>query len=191
MTFRLAGLAVFATAAAFVAAAHAEDTTPLSEARAAVKGLAENLKPALVAALESGGPVAAIDACRQAAPTIAAEQSAAHGLRVGRTALKVRNVANEPDAWEVKVLEDFAAKMKAGAAPATLEVSETVAVGGEKYFRYMKAIPMEAKPCALCHGTEVKAEVAAEIAKRYPQDKAVGFVPGELRGAFTVTKVLK
>jgi len=180
----LASIAMFGTADAQDAGAN---TAELAKARAAIKGLAENLKPTLVEALKSGGPVAAIEACQAAAPGIADAQSAAHGAKVGRTALLVRNPANAPDAWERKVLESFAAKIDAGANPDTVDFGETIEAGGRKQFRYMKAIPMAAEPCMLCHGGELKPEIAAEIAKRYPQDKAVGFVPGKLRGAFTVT----
>jgi hypothetical protein len=169
-----------------VLAQDAADAARLAKARGAIKGLAENLKPALVNALKSGGPVAAIEACQGAAPGIAAEQSTAHGLTVGRTALLVRNPANAPDAWEEKVLAKFAAAIDGGADPDKVDFGETVEVGGRKTFRYMKAIPMAAEPCMACHGPELKPEIAAEIAKRYPQDKAVGFTPGKLRGAFTV-----
>ncbi len=181
--------AVFA--AGSPAIAETPDAALVAEARAAVKGLGESLKPALVGALKTGGPVAAIETCQQAAPTIASEQSTAHGLKVARTALRVRNEGNAPDAFERKVLEDFAAKMKAGADPAALDHAEIVQVGGEKHFRYMKAIPMAAEPCMMCHGTDLKPEIKAELGKRYPHDQATGFTPGELRGAFTVTKVLK
>lgn len=171
-------------------AATAQDAGPnaaeLAKARGAIKGLAENLRSTLVNALKSSGPVAAIEACQAAAPGIASEQSAAHGATVARTALLVRNPANAPDAWERKVLESFAAKIDAGANPDTVDFGEMVEEGGRKTFRYMKAIPMAAEPCMACHGTELKPEIAAEIAKRYPQDKAVGFTPGKLRGAFTV-----
>jgi len=52
----------------------------------------------------------------------------------------------------------------------------------------MKAIPLAKKPCATCHGTNVDPDLRAEILKRYPQDEAVGFEPGEIRGAFTLSR---
>jgi hypothetical protein len=189
MIRRLVATTIFASAA-LTGAAVAQDAGPnageFAKARAAVKGLAENLQPTLVNALKTGGPVAAIQACQGIAPDVAAAQSTAHGLSVGRTALLVRNPANAPDALERKVLESFAAKLDAGANPAAVDFGEVVEEGGRKSFRYMKAIPMAAEPCMLCHGPELKPEIAAEITKRYPQDKAVGFTPGKLRGAFTV-----
>ncbi len=95
-------------------------------ARAASKELGEALKAQLVAALKSGGAIAALSVCNTAAPSIAANLSQQHDMQVGRTALKVRNTANAPDAFETRVLEDFAKKMAAGADPATLEYAETV-----------------------------------------------------------------
>jgi cytochrome c553 len=62
---------------------------------------------------------------------------------------------------------------------------------GVATFRYMKAIPMAAQPCAACHGTDVKPDVLAEIEKLYPQDEATGFKPGELRGAFSIKQSLQ
>ena len=109
---------------------------------------------------------------------------------MGRTALKVRNPKNAPDAFERRVLEDFVAKVAAGADPAQLEHYEAVTEDGERLFRYMKAIPMAAEPCAVCHGGALAADLKTEIEKLYPQDQATGFEPGELRGAFTVTEKL-
>lgn len=165
--------------------------TQVSAARAASKELGEALKSQLVAALKSGGAIAALSVCNTVAPSIAANISKQHSMEVGRTALKVRNTANAPDAFETRVLEDFANRIAAGADPATLEYSETVTENGGSTFRYMKAIPMAAEPCAACHGTDVKPDVKAAVDQLYPQDQATGFKPGELRGAFTIKQAVK
>lgn len=177
-------------------AARAQDATPadaasLAAARAAAKGLGETLKAQLVAAIKAGGPVAAVGVCRSIAPAIAEDQSQAHAVKVGRTALKVRNPANAPDAFERRVLEDFVRKINAGADPASLEHAETVTQNGESVFRYMKAIPTAAEPCLTCHGSNLEPALKAEIQRLYPDDQATGFDPGELRGAFTVTQKRK
>lgn len=169
----------------------AADAASLTTARAAVKGLGETLKTQLVAAIKAGGPVSAVSVCRTIAPEIAEDQSRAHGVSVGRTALKVRNPANAPDAFERRVLEDFVRKIDAGADPAKLEYTETVVAGGEKVFRYMKAIPTTAEPCLTCHGPNLEPALRAEILRLYPNDQATGFAAGSLRGAFTVTQKLK
>ena len=38
----------------------------------------------------------------------------------------------------------------------------------------------------MCHGKAIAEEVAQQIAELYPEDRAVGFRPGELRGVFWV-----
>jgi hypothetical protein len=122
---------------------------------------------------------------------MAEASSKAMGLKVGRTALKVRNPANAPDAFETRVLEDFVAKIAAGGDPAKLEHAETVTENGQKLFRYMKAIPTAAVPCLTCHGSDLAPDLKAEIDKLYPSDQATGFKAGDLRGAFTVTEELE
>lgn len=163
----------------------------LAKARTAIAGLGEGLKKELMAAMRSGGPVAAVQVCKTVAPALADASSKATGLEVGRTALKVRNPANGPDAFETRILEEFLTKIAAGADPATLEHAETVEDNGKKLFRYMKAIPTVAEPCLACHGSNLSPELKAEIDKLYPEDQATGFKAGELRGAFTVTETLE
>lgn len=163
----------------------------IAAARSAAKELGTNLKAELVAALEAGGPSTALGVCRTVAPSIAENASKAHGLKVGRTALKVRNPDNAPDAFEQRVLKEFVEKIAAGSNPDALEHAEIVSEGGVKEFRYMKAIPTAAKPCLACHGANVAPELKAQILDLYPEDQATGFKAGELRGAFTVRKVLE
>lgn len=158
----------------------------IARARGAVKQLSETLKGKLMAAMSEGGPVAAIPVCQIAAPGVAQDVGAANALGIRRTSLKVRNPANAPEDWERAVLEDFAAKMAAGADPATLEAISTGTADGTPELRYMKAIPMAEAPCAACHGGAIAPAVLEAIAKLYPEDQATGFKPGELRGAFSV-----
>lgn len=159
----------------------------IAKAREAIKGLGENLRDKLVGAMQSGGPVAALDVCKVEAPKIAAERSAAAGMDVGRTALKVRNPDNAPSATERKVLEDFAKQIAGGADAAKLEHAAIVEEGGKKTFLYMKPIMTAGKPCLACHGSELEPAVAAKIKELYPKDQATGFAAGDLRGAFVVT----
>ncbi|AHB48078.1 cytochrome C [Hyphomicrobium nitrativorans NL23] len=163
----------------------------LAAARAAAKDLGENLRSELIAALKAGGPSAALGVCRTVAPSIAENASKTHDLTVGRTALKVRNPDNTPDAFERRVLADFVRKAAAGSDPATLEHAEIATENGKSTFRYMKAIPTAAEPCLVCHGSNIEASLKAEILELYPSDEATGFVAGELRGAFTVRRQIR
>lgn len=147
--------------------------------------LGKELKGELSAAVEKGGPVAAIDVCHTRAPAIAARLSAQSGARVGRTALKVRNAANAPDDLQRAVLEQFASDMAAGRVEGPLEAAFEIKREGGIERHYLRAIPTEAL-CLTCHGETLAPELAAAIARDYPDDQATGFKLGELRGAFRV-----
>jgi hypothetical protein len=170
--------------------AHADDMQDRTAAsRAAVKEFAGTLQGEMQAAMQAGGPVKAIDVCREKAPAIAADISKAKGWRVARTSLKTRNAKNAPDAWETKVLLDFDKRKAAGEDPAKLEYSEMVMHSGKHEFRYMKAILIaEGAPCLACHGSSIAPDVAAKLKSLYPDDKASGYKTGDVRGAFSVSQ---
>jgi hypothetical protein len=147
--------------------------------------LGTELKAELGAAIQKGGPVAAIDVCHTRAPAIAARLSAESGARVGRTALKLRNSANAPDDLQRAVLEQFADDLASGRVEGPLEAAFEIKREGGIERHYLRAIPTDAV-CLTCHGQTVAPELAAAIARDYPGDQATGFREGELRGAFSV-----
>jgi hypothetical protein len=157
------------------------------EARAKVKVFAQQLKGTLKQELSSQVPVSAVQVCSTEAPKIAAmnrnDTKSDGQWQVSRTALKVRNPNNVPDQWEKAVLLQFEQALAAGLNPAALEHAELI--DGE--FRYMKAIPT-GEVCLACHGGSLAPAVKAAIDQAYPQDQAVGFSVGQLRGAFSVIR---
>ncbi len=161
----------------------------IADARATIKLFAARLQGELKGALNSVGAGGAIGVCNVAAPEIAAQTSRQSAWTVGRTALRLRNPSNAPDAWERRVLEDFVRRKEAGANPAELERYEIVENQGRRELRYMKAIAT-AKLCLACHGGAVEPALLAEIRKRYPEDRATGFREGDIRGAFTLSRPL-
>jgi len=177
---RLITLSLLAALSAPALAADVQQLT--AEGAALIPPFQQQLLETVKAAMQEGGPVKAVEACQLLAPQITAQHSQAP-WKVGRTALKLRNPNNAPDAWERQVLEQFAARAAAGEPVMELKHAETV--DGE--FRLMKAIPT-GEPCLACHGQNLKPELAAVIDQRYPQDQARGFALGELRGAFTLRR---
>lgn len=157
----------------------------IEQGRALARQLGSELKAELGEALQRGGPVAAIDVCRFKAPEIAGRLAQESGAVVGRTALRVRNPANRPSDWQRRELERFAADLAAGRPVAGLESLATVTTPEGVENRYLKAIVTEPL-CVTCHGSSLAPEVAAAIARDYPDDQATGFEPGQLRGAFSV-----
>ncbi|MES2918063.1 MAG: DUF3365 domain-containing protein [Pseudomonadota bacterium] len=156
-----------------------------AEARLLVPSFAGELLATVQQAMTAGGPVAAMAACQVAAPAIASRHSR-QPWRVGRTALRVRNPANAPDAWEREVLARFVVAAAQGAPLSELRLGEVVA--GE--YRYMQAIAT-GEPCLACHGQTLAAPVQAALRQQYPGDAATGFALGDLRGAFTLRRRLE
>ena len=158
----------------------------VEQAKAAVQALGGALKAELEAAMKTGGPVAALSICRIKAPELAKAISDEQGMAVKRVSLKNRNpVMGAANEWQTNVLNDFETRKAAGEDPATLAYAEVV----DHEFRFMKAIPTAAV-CLGCHGTNLSPAVTAKLTELYPQDQAVGYKEGDLRGAFVVVKNL-
>jgi hypothetical protein len=180
------------TAVVYHASAVAAGPQPASQLEASRATAAEfmtSLKGELMQAMQAGGPVNAVGVCHLRAPAIAADLGALKGWQVGRTSLKVRNLANVPDEWERAALERFEQRKQDGADPATLEYYEVVEQDGKPVFRYMKAIPT-AELCLTCHGATIDPAVAARLTELYPGDQARGYQVGDIRGAFTFIEPL-
>ncbi len=160
--------------------AQAEDAR-LPESRRMAVQFQKALGAQLMDAIAAGGPVQAISVCSEQAPQIAARFSAQSGARVGRTALRLRNPGNAPDARQRELLARFERELATGVEQPP-EHFETSPDGSA---RYMKAIVVQSK-CLACHGRTLAPEVSTAVARHYPADQATGFSAGDLRGAFYV-----
>lgn len=147
----------------------------------------------LLKELERTGPIRAINVCKYSAPEITSAISRQSGMRVTRVALRPRNPAlGEPDAWEQKVLLDFEKRLAKGERVEQLEFAEIVSEPQGRSMRYMKAIPM-VQPCLVCHGPagQISEGVRAQLVAEYPNDRAIDYQIGQVRGAVSVKKLLK
>jgi hypothetical protein len=163
----------------------------LAASRAASAELIQQLGAELKKELGRGGPQSAIRVCRDMAPQIAGNLSRQSGARVARVSLKTRNpLLGTPDPWEQAVLADFD-RRAASENPQNLEHWETVSEPQGRYFRYMKAIPVQPL-CLTCHGTEdmIAPVVTQALESDYPHDRARGYTAGQIRGAVTVKQPL-
>ncbi len=158
-----------------------------AEAMAIVKRFAGTLKPKLKSAIESGGPVNAVEICAVEAPQIAATLSSETGWTVKRVSLKPRNKDSAvADPWEATLLQGFEARLAAGDAPRQLVHSQVV----DGRYRFIKAQVTEGL-CLNCHGQSLHPAVAAAIKRHYPRDQATGYSLGQVRGAFSLSKKLQ
>lgn len=170
-------------------AARADDPQAkyLEDSRKTALEFLEKLSATLKQQLEVGGPEGAIGVCKQYAPALAAEYSGV-GRSVKRVSLKPRNAAlGTPDAWETQMLQSFQQELADGKPIAGMERSAVVEGADGRWFRYAKAIPTQTI-CLQCHGQpyQIPDGVKALLAKEYPNDQAVGYSAGAVRGAVSI-----
>lgn len=145
----------------------------------------ESLQSELKTALKQGGPIAAASVCSEAAPAIAEAQSEESGADVRRVALRNRNPGAQVTA-DMRPHYDALAKAPIVDGRPASRVWKTKTADGDQ-INFMRAVPMQEKPCSACHGTDVAPEVANHIRTLYPDDLATGFSPGEMRGAIVIS----
>lgn len=157
-----------------------------SEASALAAEFIGRLKPQLQRAMQAGGPVNAIDICSEQAPRIADALSVESGWLVKRVSLKARNASRAmPDNWEHSVLKEFDRRQASGENPANISYGEST----NSSYRYMQAQGAQGL-CLVCHGENIAPEVRQTLDQYYPDDVAVGYSQGQVRGAISLSKTL-
>jgi hypothetical protein len=161
----------------------------VDDARKVAGSVPPKLLAVLTEEIGKSGPEGAILVCRDKAPEMAKAASEASGWNIRRVSLKNRNPRAVPDAWERAALEDFDRRAASGEAPATLEKAEILTENGKQWYRYMRALPTQPL-CLNCHGLpeQLTPAVKEKLKALYPDDKATGYRPGEIRGAMTIRK---
>ena len=140
------------------------------------------LQMELSSALSEVGPLGAIGVCQSAAPAIGVRLSDDSGFTVSRIARRNRNAGNGLSSELEALYSELESSPMNDGSPRS--VHGTV---GER-FVYLRAIPMQEQPCSTCHGSNIDPALSEVISQSYPEDLAVGFEPGELRGAFLVER---
>jgi hypothetical protein len=147
--------------------------------------LKKNLGTQLKAALQSGGPEKALHVCQQVAQPLTIQTSETLSTAtVTRTSLRVRNQANAPTEADRAVLSEWEALLATGKE---LPPSKVVSTGTNQAVYYK---PIITEPiCLKCHGdaSEFSPTLSKTLAELYPNDKAINFAAGDLRGAFRVS----
>ena len=152
-----------------------------------IKKFGLQLKSELQKSMKAGGPLQAISVCHEQAPKIAKQLSLEAGWNIHRTSLKAR--ATKADAWETRIMQSFEQKHTNGDKFKTLFNQDVVEVNGKAAFRFIQAIETKGM-CLTCHGENIAPVVAKKIAQLYPDDKAIGFKEGDIRGAFSIIQPL-
>lgn len=138
----------------------------------------------LTNAMEKSGVSGAVEYCSLAAIPLLDSLSKVHNATIRRTSTKLRNPVDKPSEWESSILAEFEKKAVSGEElkPVVRKLDEqTVAFAAP-----IKMLPL----CSKCHGT-VGTDIAegdyATIKKLYPEDAAIGYKTGELRGMWSIS----
>jgi hypothetical protein len=165
----------------------------MQETRDIASAMLKELGQTLQAAMANGGPENAIGVCKTQAPEIAQNLSTKHQLQVARVGTRARNaVMGQPNEWQALALKQFEARLASGDKPHDIEYVQLTKSGAyDLELRYAKPIVMQAM-CTACHGSteQITPSVKAKLEQMYPNDKAVDYKPGDLRGAVVVTRIL-
>ena len=160
--------------------------------RATAMEFMKDLKGILINQIQTNGILQAVSVCSDTAQVLTNNFGVEKGVYIKRVSLKNRNVNNAPDDFEKMILNKFALMQQNNELNGETEYAEIVDEGEFKYLRYVKPILVQAE-CLNCHGSEneIMPEVKQLISQAYPDDKAVGYKIGDLRGAVSLKKAIE
>ena len=152
----------------------------------------KDLKGVLITQIQTSGVLQAVSVCSDTAQVLTNDFGVKKGVYIKRVSFKNRNENNLPDDFEKKILSKFELLHQNKELNSETEHAEIVEEGEFKYLRYLKPILVQAE-CLNCHGseTDIMPEVKQLIAQKYSNDKAVGYLVGDLRGAVSLKKVIE
>jgi Protein of unknown function (DUF3365) len=152
----------------------------------------KDLKSVLVSQIQTKGVLQAVSVCSDTAQVLTNNFGIQKGVFIKRVSFKNRNENNFPDDFEKKILNKFEMLHQNKELNSETEHAEIVKEGEYKYLRYLKPILVQAE-CLNCHGseTDIMPEVKQLIEQEYSDDKAVGYLVGDLRGAVSLKKVIE
>lgn len=135
--------------------------------------------------MKQGGAMDALNFCSQEAYTLteSVNKKLPEGVSVKRVSLQTRNPINTPSEDEAKILQQLEQLQKDG-KPLPKKVIEQV---DEHTFKFYKPLVINKGVCLKCHGDVQNKTLKTEILNRYPEDKAMGYKMGDLRGAVVTT----
>jgi hypothetical protein len=155
-----------------------EITSGQNAAGAVIEGLKSKLTEQMAINL-----VGSVTYCHEKAITLTKDFTISNPqvIEVKRTSLKIRNPKNIPDKMEEKVLHEWQ-KLADSGKPLPEFYLEKVSGDEVRFYKPLKI----ANLCLTCHGNP-SGELLSVLKSKYPQDKALGYKEGELRGLIRVS----
>lgn len=138
---------------------------------------------ALQSAMKNGGVPNALSVCNIEALPITDSLANFHNIKLQRVSDKYRNPANKASEFDLEVLNEFK-KLLENEEPAMPIVKEED--GNKVFYHAILTMPK----CMQCHGEvgiDIDENHYEKILSLYPNDLAVGYESGQVRGAFKIT----
>lgn len=166
-------------------------TNDTSEYNQISKKFMGTLAGVLMKTIKTEGPAKAVSVCSDTAIALTEKISEESGMVIKRVTFKTRNPLNKPDKYENNVLRYFQKLKEENKLNSDSEWFEETQIEGSTYGRFLKPIVIK-KQCLTCHGDENKIadDVKQIINEKYPNDNAINYKAGELRGAISIIKKL-
>ncbi|TGK20728.1 DUF3365 domain-containing protein [Leptospira fluminis] len=146
--------------------------------------LQAELSKELRSSIRTRGLADSISICKTLSPSKEKEIGDRYpGLRIRRVSEKNRNPQHSPDDWEKQVFADWKKFAETGRPPYSFFEST------QNELRAMRPISISDETCLKCHGPteKIDGKTLAKIRESYPNDAAVNYKMGDLRGAFSAT----
>ncbi len=141
----------------------------------------QQLDARLQAGMHQGGIATAMDYCQPENYTEVQDLAHKFGGTSQRTGTRLRNPQNKPDATVAAILTKY--------EQGELKEPQVVALNQTELL-YTSPIYIRNQNCLQCHGTvgkEISASDYEQIKQKYPNDAAVNYKEGELRGIWYIT----
>jgi hypothetical protein len=147
--------------------------------QATFKALSEKLTEQM----KLGGPAQAIPFCNVEAMPLTQQLSDQYGVTIKRTSDKLRNQENKPSKREQEIINNYHKLISE-----KKDITPIIEVDNNNNKHYYAPIILKAN-CLACHGKvdeSVSVKTDSLIKSLYPNDKAVGYNEGDLRGIWSI-----
>ena len=158
----------------------------IKEGQIATKTLLQTLQKNMQQHMKQGGVTDALNFCSNEAYALTdkVNENLKQGIVAKRISAKYRNGANAPLPDEMKVLDSLQNLQESNKKIPPFVLKKV----DEHTYKFYKPLVINKPVCLKCHGDISKdPDLQKSISKRYPDDKAVNYKMGDLRGAVVVT----
>ncbi|WP_372768034.1 DUF3365 domain-containing protein [Lutibacter sp.] len=141
------------------------------------------LSEKLTEQMKTGGAAKAIPFCNVEALPLTKQLSEKYNVTIKRTSDKLRNQKNKPSERESKIIDSYQKLISEHK-----EIAPIVEMDSNNNKHFYAPITVKAN-CLVCHGIVkefVTVKTDSIIKSLYPNDKAVGYLEGELRGIWSI-----